>query len=46
MIAELDPAVILQLCSDEDIHACIQYYTAPPGFIVAPLQQGMNMFNM
>ena len=46
MIAELDPVIILQLRSDEEIHACIEHYVAPTRFLVAPLQQGMNMFNM
>ena len=32
MIADLDPVIIFHRGSDDEIHACLQHYTAPPMF--------------
>ena len=43
MIADLDPVIIVELSTDDDIHSCVGIYQAPNNASIPSLQQGMNI---
>ena len=44
MIADLDPVIVVELSTDDNIHSCVGIYRAPPkNASIAFLQQGMNI---
>ena len=47
MIADLDPAIVIELGSKESIHQCIGHFVQPATLrSISFVQQGMNMFNI
>ena len=43
MIADLDPVIIIELATDEEIHRCVAVYRGPTNPSIAAVHQGMNI---